>query len=161
MQAKDVILLNLDLSDRILKSYVGDLDDKDFLVEPSPGLNPLALQIGHLISVEHSITEGINPGSSPALPEGFDALHNLKEKPANPKYLTKAEYLRIWDAQRAATKSAVERLSEADLDKPSPERWQRMAPTLGQVLNLAGGHTLMHVGQFVPLRRTLNKPVVI
>jgi hypothetical protein len=161
MQAKDVILRNLSLSDQVLKSYVGDLDDKDFLVEPSPGLNPLALQIGHLISVEHSITEGIKPGSAPALPEGFDALHNLKEKSANPKYLTKAEYLRLWDGQRAATKAVVEGLTDADFDKPSPERWQRMAPTLGDVLNLAGGHTLMHVGQFVPLRRSLNKPVVI
>ena len=36
-----------------------------------------------------------------------------------------------------------------------------MAPTVGHALNMAGGHTLMHVGQFVPLRRTLDKPVVI
>jgi hypothetical protein len=161
MHAKDVILQNLNLSDRIVKAYVGDLDDKDFLAEPSHGLNPLALQIGHLISVEHDMVNEVKPGAAPALPEGFAALHNLKEKPANPKYLSKDEYLKLWDAQRAATKSVVESLSDADFDKPAPERWQRMAPTFGHLLNMAGGHTLMHVGQFVPLRRTLNKPVVI
>ena len=161
MHAKDVILQNLNLSDMVLKKYVEDLDDKEFLIEPETGMNPIALQIGHLIAVEHDMVNAVKPGAAPALPEGFAALHNLKEKAADPKYPSKSEYLSLWDAQRSATKAVVEGLSDADFDTPSPERWQRMAPTFGHILNMAGGHTLMHVGQFVPVRRKVNKPVVI
>ncbi len=64
-------------------------------------------------------------------------------------------------AQRDATKAVLDALTDADLDAPAPERLRRMCPTVGTVFNLTGNHVLMHVGQFVAVRRKLGKPVVI
>lgn len=161
MQAKDVIRATLDSSDRILKMYVGDLTDEEIVLEPAPGVNPVALQLGHLVSAERMFVEFCRPNSCPALPEGFADKHSLKtgDPKDRTRYTTKAEYLRLWDAQRAATKAALDALPDADLDKPSPERFASFAPTFGAMLNLAGGHALSHLGQFVPLRRKLGKPI--
>lgn len=161
MHAKDVIRATLDSSDRVLKMYMNDLTDEEIVLEPAPGVNPVALQLGHLISAERMFVEFCRPNSSPPLPEGFADRHSVKQGDRNDRsrYTTKAEYLRLWDAQRAATKAALDAIPDADLDKPGPERFAGFAPTVGSILNLVGGHALTHVGQFVPLRRKLGKPI--
>jgi hypothetical protein len=163
MHAKDTIRQTLDMGDMVLQRYVGDLDDADLKVHPAEGMNPIAWQIGHLISVERSAIEGIKPGSSPKLPEGFDDAHSTESAKANnlSGLKTKADYLDLWQAQHAATKAVLDGLSDAELDAPAPERFQRMCPTVGAVMVLMGTHALMHVGQFVPVRRKSGKPVVI
>lgn len=164
MNAKDPIKHNLDMSDMIVNSYVGDLSDADFLAVPVPGMNHIAWQLGHLISVERMVIEGIKPGSSPELPAGFDGVHSTKAetKGTEPGHFHKKdEYLKLYAAQRAATKAVIDSLADADLDKPAPENFARIAPTVGAVLNLIGQHYLMHAGQFVPVRRATGKPVTI
>ena len=65
-------------------------------------------------------------------------------------------------AQRDATKAVLDGLSDAELDAPGPERFRQMAPTVGVVMLLIGNHVLMHVGQFVSVRRhARSKPVAI
>ena len=149
----------------ILGAYLDGLSDADLLVRPMPGINPMALQIGHLIASEHGMIEGVLPGISPPLPDGFDAAHKLSaERSAsedNTGFLTKAAYLDLLKAQREATKSAVAAINEADLDLPGPETMRAYAPTVGAVLSMIGNHTLMHVGQFVVLRRKLGLPIAI
>jgi len=107
--------------------------------------------------------EAIKPGSCPPLPEGFDENHSRKDTMSDDpsRFLTKAEYLDLFKAQRAATKAVLDSLSDAELDAPAPERMRSRLPTVGAVLVLAGGHVLMHVGQFVATRRRLDKPVAI
>ncbi|MDB5349388.1 MAG: hypothetical protein JWN86_635 [Planctomycetota bacterium] len=163
MHAKDVILNSLGSSDMITKAYVGDLSDADLMARPVPGMNHIAWQLGHLISVEHKVMEELAPGSSPALPEGFDAKHTKETTTSDDpsKFYTKAEYLAVWDAQHAATKAVVAKLTEEQLDAPAPESFRRMVPTNGLTINFLASHTLMHVGQYVAVRRTLGKPVVI
>jgi hypothetical protein len=163
MNAKDAILQTFGFNDAILNAYLGDLSDADLLLRPVEGQNHIAWQIGHLISSERRMVEGIKPGASPALPEGFDEAHNrdacTSDDPS--KFLPKQRYLELYQAQRAATKEVLEGLSDADLDAPGPERSRKMAPTVGATLGLVGNHVLMHVGQFVSVRRKLKKPVVI
>jgi hypothetical protein len=162
MQTKDAIRYAMDSGHNILQTYLSDLDDADLLVPPGEGLNPIAWQVGHLIASERGMAEGIKPGSSPALPEGFEAAHPRQPSEASPAgFRTKAEYLKLYETQRAATKALLDSLSDAELGKPSPESFQKFAPTVGSVFMLTGLHELMHVGQFVPLRRKLGKPVVI
>jgi hypothetical protein len=163
MNAKDVIRQSLDMSEMIAQTYVNDLEDADLRLRPAEGMNPIAWQLGHLITSERAMIEGIKPGSSPKLPDGFEAAHATEAAKSNDfaGLKTKAEYLNLWQAQRAATKAVLDGLSDADLDSPAPERFQRMWPTVGAVLGLVGNHTLMHVGQFVPVRRKLKKPVLI
>jgi len=164
MNAKDVIRMTLGASDMILTKYIDDLSDADLTVVPIEGMNHIAWQVGHLIATERMMVEGLKPGTSPALPAGFEAAHprDEKERPADPKaYKSRAEYLALFKAQRAATLAALDAASDADLDAPAPERFQQMCPTAGAVFNLAGTHILMHVGQFVAVRRALKKPIAI
>ncbi len=164
MNAKDVLRLTLGASDMIMTKYIEDLSDAELTVVPIEGMNHIAWQVGHLIATERMMVEGLKPGTSPPLPAGFEAAHprDEKDRPADPKaYKTKAEYLGLFKAQRAATLQALEAMSDAEMDSPAPERFQRMAPTAGAVYNLAGTHILMHVGQFVAVRRALKKPIAI
>jgi uncharacterized damage-inducible protein DinB len=162
MNAKDAILQSIDVGNMVMDKYLTDLPDSAFHVRPVAGMNTIAWQVGHLISSERGMMEGIQPGSCPALPEGFDAKHKKEttgvEDPS--QFHTKAEYLAVWTAQRAATRALIESTPEADLDKPAPEKIRHMAPTVGHVFNLTGLHALIHVGQFVAVRREQGAPVV-
>jgi hypothetical protein len=163
MNTKDAIRGTADLSSMVLKSYVGDLSDADLLERPAPGCNHLAWQLGHLISSESDLLEGIQPGAAPRLPEGFAAKHSKEttgvDDPA--KFCTKQEYLDLMDKVRAATFTALEKVSDSDLDQPSPEQFRQMVPTVGHIYLMIATHQMMHAGQFVAVRRKLGKPVVI
>ncbi len=52
-------------------------------------------------------------------------------------------------------------VAEPILDKPTEGRLAAIAPTLGSLFVLIANHPMMHVGQFVVMRRKLGKPVVI
>ncbi|CAN5912954.1 DinB family protein [soil metagenome] len=162
MQAKDVIASTLDTSEMIVNTYLADLDDADLLVRPVEGMNHIAWQLGHLIGSERHFVELIRPGSCPALPEGFGTAHGREavtsDDPA--QYLSRSRYQEIWKAQREATRSVLEGLTDADLDRADPS-FPPFAPTVGALLNMCGGHPLMHAGQFVAVRRKLGKPVTI
>jgi hypothetical protein len=165
MQAKDVIRHSIEMADMMMGKYLEDLDDSAFLVRAVPGMNHIAWQVGHLIATQRSAMEAIKPGSCPPLPEGFAAKHDQKttttiDDPA--AFHTKAEYLAVWKAQREALKAVLESMTDAELDAPAPENLRGMVPTVGLALNLMGGiHPLMHVGQFVAVRRQLQMPVAM
>jgi hypothetical protein len=163
MQAKDVIKTTMDFSDQIVNSYLNDLSDADLMLRPVEGMNHIAWQLGHLISAERMFVEELKPGSCPPLPAGFDERHNKDTHESNDAktFATKDEYLRLWKQQRTATKAALESISEADLDKPGPERFRKFIPTVGAMFNLVGTHALMHAGQFVGVRRKLKKPITM
>ena len=163
MGPKDVIQHTFGMGDHILNSYLADLSDTDLLIRPVEGQNHIAWQLGHLISSERMFVEGVKPGSCPALPEGFDQAHNKEgSRSDDPKqFATKQQYLDLFKAQRAATLKVLAGLSDADLDKPGDERFRQICPTVGATFGLLGQHVLMHVGQFVGVRRKLKKPVTI
>lgn len=163
MNAIDAIRGAAETSLFILRKYCEDLSDADLLCRPGPGCNHLAWQLGHLIASECSLLDSVAPGSAVELPEGFAAGHAQEtshvDDPA--QFRTKAEYLGLLEKTHAATLAALGRMSEGDLDRPGPEAFQPMFPTVGAVLLLIAMHPLMHAGQFVPVRRALGKPVVI
>ena len=152
----------MDFNDFVMTKYLADLSDADLLVRPAPGANHIAWQLGHLISAEKGIVSGQLPGSSyPEFPAGFDEQHNKDAIAKDTGFLTKAQYLDLYGKVRAATRAALSKVSDADLDKPSTGRMAAMFPKLGSVLTLAANHPLMHAGQFAVVRRKLGKPVVI
>ena len=163
MSVKDAIRQTLDMSQNILSKYISDLDDDAIRLRPMEGINPIAWQLGHLLSFERSMVEGIKPGSSPALPEGFDDNHSTDAAKAkrDSGYRTLSEYQAMMQAQRTATKQVLDGLSEQELEAPAPERFRSFTATVKDGLNMVGIHDLMHSGQFVIVRRKLNKPVVI
>ena len=162
MTAKEVIRQTLDLSTMVISAYINDLDDADLLIRPVPGMNHIAWQLGHLLSVERKFMESIRPGASPPLPEGFETNYGREQSKVDDpsKYYSRAKYQELWNAQHAATLAILESIPEAELDKTDPEKFPEFAPTAGAVLNICATHPLMHCGQFVAVRRLLGKPIV-
>jgi hypothetical protein len=165
VHTKDAILTVYAFGERVLNAYLADLSDADLLVRPVEGQNHIAWQLGHVLSTEHGLVDQIKPGASPSLPSGFVEAHGRDEASTRSddpaRFCSKATYLELWQAQRAATKAVLAELDDADLDAPGPERVRRMVPTVGGAFVLLGTHSLMHIGQFVGVRRKLNKPVAI
>ncbi len=157
--AKDVIKNTISMTDFVMTSYLSDLSDEDLLVVAAPATNPIAWQVGHLIAADRMMVETVKPGSSPALPEGFEAAHSKETAAPNAftKWGSKPDYLKLWEAQRAATNAVIDGMTDEQLDAPSGVEW---APTTYGLLNITGLHALGHAGQFVAIRRKLGKPIV-
>jgi hypothetical protein len=162
MHSKDAIRQSLNASDMIADAYLKDLGDADLLVRPVEGMNHMAWQLGHLIGSERNMVEMVKPGSCPPLPEGFDEGHGrqsfTEDDPA--KFYGAARYHELRKAQRAATLKVLDEIDESELDRTDP-KFPQFAPTCGALLNMAGHHVLMHVGQWVAVRKKLGKPVSI
>jgi hypothetical protein len=159
MGPKDIIAKTIDMSDFIMNKYLDDLTDADLRLVPVEGMHPIALQLGHLISAERMFVEYVSPGLSPELPAGFADNHSLKNEVPDRKLATKDEYVKLWAAQRAATKKSLESVSDADLTDTRGGTLPQFAPTVADVLNIVAIHSLNHSGQFVAVRRMLKKPI--
>ena len=147
----------------MLTGYLGDLSDADLLVRPAPSANHIAWQLGHLIFAEpYLVKQGLPDAPYPDLPASFPETYGSKgaNKDGPDGFLTKAEYLSLFDKVRSATIAAVSKLSDADLDRPTVGSMAPHAPTVGELLLLVCNHTLMHGGQFTAVRRKLGKPVL-
>jgi len=160
MGPKDIIHKTLGISDFILQSYVKDLSDADLKLVPIDGMHPIALQLGHMINAERMFAEMVKPGLSPPLPAGFEEAHSPKNPPSDPsKYLTKDGYLKLYEAQRTATKAVIDSVPDGELEDTRGGKLPQFAPTVADVLNMAAVHSLNHSGQFVAVRRLLKKPI--
>lgn len=163
MDAKSAIKETFGLSNMVLNSYIGDLTDAELLRRPGAGCNHVAWQLGHLISSECGLLNGIQAGAAPKLPDGFEAKH-AKENTASDKasdFCTKQEYLDLAGKVHEAVIALLDSYPEHKLDEPSPEHFRSMFPTMGSMFLLIATHSMMHAGQIVPIRRELGKPVVI
>jgi hypothetical protein len=164
MTGKDAIKLSLKTTQNLLNQYVSDLSDADLLVRPVPGANHIAWQLGHLIVAEVGLLGKQLPGASfPELPAGFREKHGKETASSDAPggFAKKAEYIGLFNKLRDTTVAAVDKLTDADLDRPNTGNLAQFAPTLGALLLLQSNHTMMHVGQFTPLRRKLGKPVLM
>ena len=163
MNVKEAIKATANISSMVLKSYVGDLEDADLMKRPGEGCNHLAWQLGHLVSSECDLLNMIVPGAAADLPEGFAEKHSKEtvgeDDPA--KFCGKQEYLDLLEKVQAASFAALDGMSESDLDAPAPEQFKDFCPTAGHVMVLIATHQMMHAGQFVPVRRALDKPILM
>jgi hypothetical protein len=164
MQAKDLAKIALRTTKENLELYLSDLSDNDIKIHPVPGANNIAWQLAHLSTAEKYLLDGQIPGLQyPEIPAAIASLGSERTGKVDPPegYLTKAQYLDCFNKLRAATIAAVEKLTDADFDRPTTNSMAKYAPTLGDMLILTANHTLMHGGQFTVVRRALNKPVVM
>jgi hypothetical protein len=163
MNAKDALRHSLNGSHQILTAFLGDLSDADLLVRPVPGANHIAWQLGHLIAAEGTMFPPAIPGAQVVeLPPGFVQQHgkDTAASDATTGWKTKKEYLELFARVRANTLAALEKLPEADLEKPVSGPIARIAPTVGLLFLLMANHEMMHAGQFTVVRRKLGKPVL-
>jgi DinB superfamily len=159
MNARDAIKLNLNSANMISQSYLSDLSDADLLVRAVPGSNHIAWQLGHLLVAEREMLEAAFPGSMPALPAGFVEKYttDTSKLDSASAFHTKGEYLKIAEELRSATLKVLDKISDADLDKPGPEKFKDWLKSIGELISMQGSHWLMHAGQWALVRRKLGK----
>lgn len=159
MQTKDAMKQVVESAHMLTQMYVQDLQDAELLERSVPGTNHIAWQLGHNISETAELIEMLGQ-PAPALPEGFSQAHSKQrvtsDNPAD--FSSKAVYLDLLSRVKAASLAAIDATPDSELDDPAPEAVREYAPTKGAMLLLLGTHLLMHVGQFVPIRRKLGKP---
>lgn len=160
LTAKQVLLDGMSLSTKMMGDFLSDLDDADLLTRPVEGANHVAWQLGHLITAEHRLMSGIGV-AMPELPDGFAHKHNkiaaANDNPAD--FLTKSQYIALYDEQRAASRLGLENYDEAKLTDPVPERgFPPFLKKIADVFYLLAAHQTLHSGQFTATRRKLGKP---
>jgi hypothetical protein len=161
MKGTEVIQAALKGAGGLVDWYLSDLSDADILVRPVPNANHIAWQIGHLISGEaFLVKQGIADVQYPELPTGFVERHSTEASKSDTGFLTKKQYLDLFNKQREITIAAVGKLTDADLDKPTNGKMAQFAPKVGNLLFLTANHTTMHTGQWTVVRRKLGKPVL-
>lgn len=161
MNTKDAIKQTYEFSQMVLNGYLGDFSDEELMNRPGEGCNHLAWQLGHLINSECDLLNMIVPGAACELPNGFTEQHHKDNCKSDEGFHTKAEYMELFGKVKEATFAALDGMSEEDLDKPAPEQMRQFCPTAGAMFILIGTHVMMHVGQIVPVRRKLDKPIVM
>jgi uncharacterized damage-inducible protein DinB len=159
MNAHDAIKTGWQMADFISTGYISDLSEQELMHRPAPKANHIAWQLGHLVAAEHKMVEDCFPGSMPKLPAGFAEKYAKEtassDDPAD--FVKKDEVLKIYQEQRAGAEAKLNSLSEADLDKATPEAMQGYAPTVGSLFSLLGTHWVMHAGQWAVVRRQLGR----
>lgn len=162
MDFKDSVRSLLSAADFLSGQYLADLTEAEILERPVPGANHIAWQLGHLIAAERHLVEAAAPGSMPELPAGFAERHGrgkpVSDDPGN--YLKKAEYLQLAKEIRAATLSALDRLTADDFDRPLEGRLPPWVKKSGDAFMTVGGHWILHAGQWVVVRRKLKRDVM-
>ncbi|MEM6690681.1 MAG: DinB family protein [Planctomycetota bacterium] len=163
MDAKDAIKYTFHMSRTVVKSYIADLEDTALMCRPHPGCNHIAWQLGHIIASEVQLLESVSPGSGIELPEGF-VEHHAKENTGSDDrghFLNKEQYLALLEKLQVAVYETLEATDESEMDKPGPEFLKGFADTVGEVFVLIANHPMMHAGQWVPIRRQFDQPIVI
>jgi uncharacterized damage-inducible protein DinB len=164
MNSIELIAKGLKQSHDMLMMTLSDFTEAEMLTRPCPGANHPLWQIGHLCVAETFITSTIKPGSMPELPAGFkEKFENNKKTNLvdDPKQLaSKAQVLELFGKTHQALIAFTKSLSDADLDKPAPEKFKSHFATLGELMVMQVTHVSMHMGQIQVARRKLGKPVM-
>lgn len=162
MDFKDAVRSALHVADFMVNGYLTDITSAELLERPVAGANHIAWQLGHLITAERHLVETAAPGSMPELPAGFAEQYGRGKQVTDnaADYLSKDEYLRLAKEVRAATLQALDRLSAADFDKPIEGRVPPFVKKVGDAFVTVGSHWVLHAGQWVVLRRKLQREVM-
>ncbi len=159
MSVASHIKKSLEMPASVVKMWLKDLSDEDLLRRPADTANNIAWQLGHLVVSENQLVNMVCPDSMPALPEGFAQKYTKEtagtDDPA--AFETRERYFELLDEQRVGTLAALEKLSDEELDAPSPEKIQMLGPTVGTIFAALSMHSMMHAGQWTIVRRQMGK----
>jgi hypothetical protein len=143
-----------------LREQLADVAPADMVAQPTGIPNHPAWTVGHLTHSCELLAEVV--GVPPWLPKDFAARFGTGSVPVADlaRYEPKDEALEtLRDAQTRLTR-AVERLTDARLDRPFPDpAYRDVFPTVRHALTqVMVGHAAFHVGQVSAWRRGIGLP---
>ena len=157
MDARGAIKLAIEAGNMVSMGYLEDLTDQELMHRPCTGCNHINWQVGHLVVAENQMIGKVAPGAMPDLPAGFAEKYTAATSSGDDltAFASKAELLRVYQEQRAATLAALAKQTDADLDRATGVEY---APNAAAMFSMQGSHWLMHAGQWAVVRRQLGRP---
>jgi len=154
----DLLSKNILQTKAMIGSALADFSDADMMFRPAKTANHAIWQLGHLANSVRGMVTACD--SSVAFPFEDDTRFGKSKAPFDDAafFPAKAELLSRWNQAMDIAAAWVSKLTDADFAKPTPERLQRFAPTVGNIAILLASHPYMHLGQFQVSRRALGKP---
>jgi hypothetical protein len=158
MSVADLFSKNILQTKGMIAMTLADFSDADMMFRPAPAANHAVWQLGHMANATRNMVTGCDP--SVAFPFEDDSRFGKSKAAVDDaaSFPTKAELLGRFDQAMDVAAAWAAKLTDADLAKPTPERMQKFAPTVGSVATLLASHPMMHLGQFQVARRALGKP---
>jgi hypothetical protein len=154
----DTITRNAEL----LKMTLADFSDQDMLARPVPAANHAAWQMAHLVGSTAQLVGIVAPGVPPEGAVKWADKFGGKTAAVDDAafFPSKSELLETRGHTSGAVAQWVSGLTQADLERPTPERMAGFAPTVGHLVTMTISHFMMHTGQFQVIRRKLGKPLL-
>jgi hypothetical protein len=158
----EILANNAESNLGLVRFMLADFSDADMVARAAPNANHAAWQVGHMMTSEVSLLNQAKAGAVPELPASFVAKFTKETaRVDDPKaFPPKGELLNQFEKVRQATVKWIRSLSEADCNRPMPEKLHAFAKTWGELAIMMPVHTSMHVGQIQVIRRKLGKPVL-
>ncbi len=158
MSVAELFSKNILQTKGMINMTLADFSDADMMFRPAKTANHAIWQMGHLANSTRGMVTTCDP--TIAFPFEDDPRFGKSKAAFDDAafFPKKAELLGRFDQAMDIAAAWAAKLSEADLAKPTPERMQKFAPTVGNVVILLASHPFMHLGQFQVTRRALGKP---
>jgi DinB superfamily len=142
----------------LLRAHLSDFSEADMRVRPVPDANHAAWQVGHLTYSLVALINAVTPGALPGLPADFVQRHSSDGARLDDGFDSKDQLLDRFDQVNEQAITWVQSVVQADYDKPTPQRLQGFAATVGHLIFALPPHTMLHLGQIQVIRRALGKP---
>ena len=147
-------------SSAMLRTHLGDFSEADMLTRPVENANHAAWHVGHLTAGTAGLLNAVTPGAVPAPPAEFEERHGSKGAKLNDGFESKEQLLKRFDQVTEQSVAWLQKLTDAEMDKPTPEFMHPFAKTVGHLALMHVPHVDMHLGQIQVIRRKLGKPVL-
>ncbi len=163
MTRKEFIKEALDFSRGFTNQLLDKFEsDSDWMYQAHPEANHAMWCAGHLALTDDWFVSTLAPDKAIDTTEA-QKLFGSGTKPVNDAaiYPSPKEVRKRLDEGRARLLSVLDGLSEADLDKPTPEGTPEFLPTVESVFKLATFHEGLHAGQATIAHRGLGRPPIM
>lgn len=158
--ANEAIAYALTTGRALLKRFVADLSEKEYLHRAAPNANCAAWILGHLALSDRNVLKRLG-APLPELPAGFEHRFSQKEGcPQAEEFGDATKLIGVFDEHRNRLIAAVRAAGPEVLDKPL-DKAHPLFKTVGEVANFMALHSVMHAGQISMIRRSLGRPPLI
>ena len=142
----------------MIESFLNDFSDSEMYFRPAKTANHATWQIGHLANSTRNLVTSCDPSVAFAFDDDTRFGKSKASIDDASFFPVKAELLGRFSTAMDTAAGWVATLSDTGMAKPTPERLQNFAPTVGSVALVLASHPLIHIGQFSVMRRALGKP---
>ncbi|MEM8945237.1 MAG: DinB family protein [Planctomycetota bacterium] len=161
MQTLALLRFQIEMSKNMTAALLADMLDAPMTAPTPNGGNHPTWVAGHLAYSEANLIHHMIEGETNPLIEWKERFGAGSEPTDDADhYPPLTELLAKWDEVRAHTVHVLDSLTEADLDKPSPNSppgREAFFGTFGKVLSMVALHPLMHRGQVADARRAARR----